>query len=94
MKNIFILYLLFFILSCLSSKKAGYQDTKNNKVKENYLANEADKVIEYNKQRKKAADKTKEKTRIEEQKKLNELNHQKHEPAQKKKKEAGEFKMF
>lgn len=94
MKNLFILCFLLYELSCSSSKKSGYQETKNAKVKENYLANEADKAIEYNKQHKKDTDKQKEQQRIEEQKKLNELNHQKHEPTQKKKKEAGEFKMF
>lgn len=94
MKKIFIVVILLALASCLSSKKLGYQETKNAKIKENYLANEADKAIEYNKQHKKDSDRQKEQNRIDEQKKLNELNHQKHEPVQKKKKEVGEFKMF
>ena len=94
MNKIFLTCFLLSALSCASSKQSNSQDTGNVKVKENYLANEADKAIEYNKQHKKESDKRKEQNRIEEQKNLNELNHQKHEPVQKKKKEVGEFKMF
>lgn len=79
---------------CRSVKPPSNQETKNVKTKENYLANEAEKAIEYNKVHKKKGDRAKEKARLEEQRQLNELNHKKHEPAQHKKKDEGQFKMY
>ena len=94
MKITSILIVFVFLLSCKSGQKSNYQETKNAKVKENYLASEADGVIEYNKKHKKNNSKTIEKKRLEDEKKLNEMNHQKHEPVKKKKKEEGQFNMF
>ena len=94
MKLTAIIIVFIFLLSCKTSQKSTYQETKNAKVKDNYLASEADGVIEYNKKHKKDNSKTIEKKRLEDEKKLNEINHQKHEPVQKKKKDEGQFNMF
>ncbi len=94
MKTASLLIAFIFLLSCKSHQKNSYQETKNAKLKDNYLANEADGIIEYNKKHKKDTSKMIEKKRLEDEKKLNEMNHQKHEPVQKKKKDEGQFNMF
>ena len=95
--NIVCICLLSVLLAfCKSEKNQGASNTNNIniKTKENYLANEANKAIEYNKEHKSNVDKNKEKLRKEEEINLNKINHQKHEPVKNKKREEGQFKMY
>jgi hypothetical protein len=94
MLNVILVLFCSFLLSCSSAKQGAYQSDKNAKQKENYLANEAEKAIEYNQMHKKSIDKKKEQYRKKEEKDLNELNHKKHSAPNQQKTEKGEFKMF
>lgn len=95
MKLPILTFFLLAIISCKSTVPSISEESKNTKIKNNYLANETDKAIDYNKTHKKSNAKSIEKKRLKDQKELNELNHQKHAPAPKKKKvEEGQFKMF
>lgn len=97
MKLSITILIAFFIsiISIKSNAQSISEQSKNTKIKNNYLASETDKAIEYNKSHKKRNAKSIEKKRLKDQKELNELNHQKHAPAPKKKEEdKGQFKMF